>query len=131
MSFPRCCQTAEWWSAAVRHACRLLRAQTILPERWKTLSRGQQKKEIEYAEDRYQARETRDRAARRAWTRQDKQAQLFRTTTAGGPTWNTVERRISYDMDSGAVIRDEDVKGVTNKEILYANLLGGPRDITT
>eukprot|EP00959_Pyramimonas_sp_CCMP1952_P227402 4754413-Pyramimonas_sp.AAC.1 len=34
-------------------------------------------------------------------------------------------------MDSGAVIRDEDVKGVTNKEILHARLPGGPRDITT
>eukprot|EP00959_Pyramimonas_sp_CCMP1952_P432332 9053392-Pyramimonas_sp.AAC.1 len=34
-------------------------------------------------------------------------------------------------MDSGAVIRDEDVKGVTNKEIFYARILGGPRDVTT
>eukprot|EP00959_Pyramimonas_sp_CCMP1952_P456683 9473572-Pyramimonas_sp.AAC.1 len=34
-------------------------------------------------------------------------------------------------MDSGAVIRDEDVKGATKKDILYAQLLGGPRDITT
>eukprot|EP00959_Pyramimonas_sp_CCMP1952_P391009 8194160-Pyramimonas_sp.AAC.1 len=65
----------------------------IFPEHWKTLSRGQQEKEIEYAEDIKQARETRDRAALRVWTRQDKQANHFRTTTAGGPTWNTVERR--------------------------------------
>eukprot|EP00959_Pyramimonas_sp_CCMP1952_P024947 523531-Pyramimonas_sp.AAC.1 len=43
----------------------------ILPEHWKTLSRGQQKKDIEYAEDIKGARE---RAALRAWTRQDKQA---------------------------------------------------------
>eukprot|EP00959_Pyramimonas_sp_CCMP1952_P112606 2354239-Pyramimonas_sp.AAC.1 len=50
---------------------------------------------------------------------------------AGGPTWNTVERRTTYDMDSGAVIRAEDVKGVTNKEILYVRIPGGPRDITT
>eukprot|EP00959_Pyramimonas_sp_CCMP1952_P390768 8188969-Pyramimonas_sp.AAC.1 len=34
-------------------------------------------------------------------------------------------------MDSGAVICDEDVKGVTNKDIRYAQLPGGPRDITT
>eukprot|EP00959_Pyramimonas_sp_CCMP1952_P024886 522352-Pyramimonas_sp.AAC.1 len=103
----------------------------ILPERWKTLSRGQQKKDIGYAEDIKQARDTRERAALRVWTRQDKQAKLFRTTTAGGPTWNTVERRITYDMGSGAVIRDEDVKGVNNNDILYAKLPGGPRDITT
>eukprot|EP00959_Pyramimonas_sp_CCMP1952_P234447 4898781-Pyramimonas_sp.AAC.1 len=102
-----------------------------LPEHWKTLSRGQQKKDIECAEDIKQARETRERAALRAWTRQDKQAKHFRTTAAGGPTWNTVERRITYDMGSGAVIRDEDVKGVTNKEILHAKLPGGPRDIST
>eukprot|EP00959_Pyramimonas_sp_CCMP1952_P001001 20033-Pyramimonas_sp.AAC.1 len=61
----------------------------ILTEHWKTLCRGQQKKEIEYAENIKQAREIRDRAALRAWTRQDKQAKHFRTTTAGGPTWNT------------------------------------------
>eukprot|EP00959_Pyramimonas_sp_CCMP1952_P417506 8747226-Pyramimonas_sp.AAC.1 len=36
-----------------------------LPEHWKTLSRGQQKKEIESAEDIKQARETRERAALR------------------------------------------------------------------
>eukprot|EP00959_Pyramimonas_sp_CCMP1952_P079731 1667492-Pyramimonas_sp.AAC.1 len=45
----------------------------ILPEHWKTLSRGQQKKEIEYANDVKRAREIRDRAALRVWTRQDKQ----------------------------------------------------------
>eukprot|EP00959_Pyramimonas_sp_CCMP1952_P248755 5199746-Pyramimonas_sp.AAC.1 len=68
------------------------RPDRILPERWKTLSRGQHKKDIEYAEDIKQARETRERAALRAWTRRDKEAKLFRTITAGGPTWNTVER---------------------------------------
>eukprot|EP00959_Pyramimonas_sp_CCMP1952_P075266 1572811-Pyramimonas_sp.AAC.1 len=45
----------------------------VLPEHWKTLSRGQQKKEIEYAKDVKRAREIRDRAALRVWTRQDKQ----------------------------------------------------------
>eukprot|EP00959_Pyramimonas_sp_CCMP1952_P043931 918027-Pyramimonas_sp.AAC.1 len=45
----------------------------ILPERWKTLSRGQQKKDIDYADDVKRAREIRDRAAMRVWTRQDKQ----------------------------------------------------------
>eukprot|EP00959_Pyramimonas_sp_CCMP1952_P011176 234025-Pyramimonas_sp.AAC.1 len=54
----------------------------VLPGHWRTLSRGQQKREIEYAEDIKQARETRDRAALRVWTRQDKQAKHFRTTTA-------------------------------------------------
>eukprot|EP00959_Pyramimonas_sp_CCMP1952_P405643 8501765-Pyramimonas_sp.AAC.1 len=39
-----------------------------LPEHWKTLSRGQQKKEIEYSEDIKQARETRERAALRVWS---------------------------------------------------------------
>eukprot|EP00959_Pyramimonas_sp_CCMP1952_P195337 4084502-Pyramimonas_sp.AAC.1 len=34
-------------------------------------------------------------------------------------------------MDSGAVVRDEAVKGATNKEILCARIPGGPRDITT
>eukprot|EP00959_Pyramimonas_sp_CCMP1952_P124293 2598536-Pyramimonas_sp.AAC.1 len=102
------------------------RPDRTLPEHWKILFRGQQKKDIEYTEDIKQARETRERAALRAWIRQDKQAKHFRTTTVGGPTWNTVERRITYDMDSGAVIRDEGVKGVTNKEILYAKLPGGP-----
>eukprot|EP00959_Pyramimonas_sp_CCMP1952_P308522 6456823-Pyramimonas_sp.AAC.1 len=61
------------------------RPDRILPEHWKTLSRGQQKKDIEHAEDIKRARETRERAALRAWTRQDKQAKHFRTTTAGGP----------------------------------------------
>eukprot|EP00959_Pyramimonas_sp_CCMP1952_P073760 1541899-Pyramimonas_sp.AAC.1 len=89
----------------------ITRPDHILSEHWKTLSRRQQKADIECAEDIKQARETRERAALRAWTRQDKQAKLFRATTAGGPTWNTVERRTTYDMDSGAVIRDEDVKG--------------------
>ena len=42
-----------------------------------------------------------------------------------------MERRITYDTDSGAVIRDEDVKGAINKDILYAKLPGGPRDIST
>eukprot|EP00959_Pyramimonas_sp_CCMP1952_P067267 1403869-Pyramimonas_sp.AAC.1 len=37
----------------------------VLPEHWKTLSRGQQKKEIEYANDVKRAREIRDRAALR------------------------------------------------------------------
>eukprot|EP00959_Pyramimonas_sp_CCMP1952_P220882 4618395-Pyramimonas_sp.AAC.1 len=37
----------------------------ILPEHWRTLSRGQQKKEIEHAEDVKRAREIRDRAALR------------------------------------------------------------------
>eukprot|EP00959_Pyramimonas_sp_CCMP1952_P331530 6942486-Pyramimonas_sp.AAC.1 len=45
----------------------------ILPEHWKTLSRGQQEKEIEYADDVIRAREIRDRAALQVWTRQDKQ----------------------------------------------------------
>eukprot|EP00959_Pyramimonas_sp_CCMP1952_P055657 1163192-Pyramimonas_sp.AAC.1 len=54
----------------------------ILPERWKTLSRGQQKREIEYAEDIKQARGTREPAALRVWTRQDKQTKTFRATTA-------------------------------------------------
>eukprot|EP00959_Pyramimonas_sp_CCMP1952_P044479 929552-Pyramimonas_sp.AAC.1 len=57
----------------------------ILPERWKTLSRGQQNTYIDDAECIKQARETRERAALRVWTRQDKQAKLFRATTAGGP----------------------------------------------
>eukprot|EP00959_Pyramimonas_sp_CCMP1952_P106533 2227415-Pyramimonas_sp.AAC.1 len=45
----------------------------VLPEHWKTLSRGQQKKDIDYANDVKRAREIRDRAAFRVWTRQDKQ----------------------------------------------------------
>eukprot|EP00959_Pyramimonas_sp_CCMP1952_P187935 3929650-Pyramimonas_sp.AAC.1 len=37
----------------------------LLPQHWKTLSRGQQKKEIEHAGDIKKARETRERAALR------------------------------------------------------------------
>eukprot|EP00959_Pyramimonas_sp_CCMP1952_P090978 1904744-Pyramimonas_sp.AAC.1 len=61
----------------------------ILTEHWKTMSRGQQKREIAYAEDIKRAREVRDHIALRAWTRQDPQAKIFRATMAGGPAWDT------------------------------------------
>ena len=48
-----------------------------------------------------------------------------------GPKWHTVERRVTYDRHTGDVIRDEDLKGVTSHDILYAKLPSSPRDITT
>ena len=79
----------------------------IFTEEWKRMSRVQQEKAKAYAIDIKRARETRDRAALRVWTRQDKQAQVFRTTKTGGPEWDTVERRVTYDSNTGAILRDE------------------------
>ena len=89
------------------------------------------RKEIAYADDIRRARETRRQSGLRVWTREDAQAKTFRTTSDSGPRWATVERRITYDRTSGAVIRDEDVKGINAHNTLYAKIPDGPRDITT
>ena len=70
------------------------------------------------------------KAKLRVWTREDRKAQCFRTTKSDGPVWETVERRVTYDKGSGAVLRD-DVRGVTDKSVLYAPVPDGPRDIVT
>ena len=103
----------------------------VISEAWDSMSAKQRKAERKYAEDIQRARAIRDRAALRVWTWEDKQAKRFRTTSDSGPVWHTVERRITYDLHTGAIIRDENVKGVNAKNILYAVIPDGPRDITT
>ncbi len=53
----------------------------------------------------------------RVWSRVDTDAACFRTTLSSGPQWSQVVRRVTTDMDTGAVLDDEDVRGMTDKEL--------------
>ena len=98
---------------------------------WKTLSNKQRKDAQDYWAQVLAARDRRRLATLQCWTRADYQAVVLRTTTSDGPKWNTVHRRVVTDAHTGQVLVDQDVRGVTNKGILYAKVPGGPRDIVT
>ena len=63
------------------------------------------------------------------WERRDDDATTFQTVQAGGPEWKLVVRRVTRDSDTGLVISDELVRGVTD-DVLY-RLLDKTRNINT
>ena len=64
------------------------------------------------------------------WAREDRRATAFRTTLVGGPKWQTVNRRVTTDVDTGEVIEDLAIYGTKEQE-LHGIIFGGPRDIKT
>ena len=56
---------------------------------------------------------------------------MHRTSLRGGPRWENVVRRVVLDTRTNEVLEDREMRGVTDKGILYGPVPGGPRDITT
>ena len=65
----------------------------------------------------------------KTWLHDDYGAQQIRTT-ASGPTWQLVVRRITRDLNTGEVLEDLDVRP-SEQQFFYASIPGGPRGIRT
>eukprot|EP00971_Amphidinium_carterae_P041487 814639-Amphidinium_carterae.1 len=50
------------------------------------------------------------------WERPDPTAKCFLCTTAPGPPWNLVYRRVTYDLETKEVIQDVLIDEITNKQ---------------
>ena len=98
---------------------------------WHTMSKKQKRDAQEYWADVLGARDRRRLSKLRCWARADYRAQVHRTTTSDGPRWDRVHRRAVTDARTGQFLLDQDVRGMTNKGLLYAKVPGGPRDIAT
>ena len=65
------------------------------------------------------------------WKRHDEKAEVFRTVLKGGPDWNSVTRRVTYDLYTKEVIDDEENPHEHENRYLYREIPGAPRDIRT
>ena len=66
----------------------------------------------------------------RTWTRVDTYAKRFRTSNRDGPSWNSVVRRVTKNLENDAVLEDITVHDKTNK-FLYRELPQGVVAIET
>ena len=98
---------------------------------WGGMSGKQRKDAKDYWSRVLSARDTRRLSKLQCWTRADPQARVHVGTTQDGPQWAHVHRRVVTDATTGQLLLDQDVRGMTNKGILYARVAGGPRDIIT
>ena len=64
------------------------------------------------------------------FVRIDKNVRVMPTTCPDGPMWPTVVRRVVEDVDTGQVLSDEDVRGITIEE-LSGVFRSGPRNVKT
>ena len=61
----------------------------------------------------------------------DSGAKTFQTTRNGGPKWDEVRRRVTYDADTGKLIKDEPISKALTSQQLHRRLPGRPRHIKT
>ena len=54
---------------------------------------------------------------KKLWSRVDRDALRFRTTSRGGPEWKNVIKRTTYNLDTNEVVARERVQGLTRKEL--------------
>ena len=65
------------------------------------------------------------------FTRTDHNVQSYRTTAQNGPKWDTVVRRVTYDLDKQVVVQDIKVKDQPTGYDWHAPLPQGVRNIST
>ena len=67
------------------------------------------------------------------WSRTDRSATRYRTTSKGGPDWKSVVRRITRDAQTGEVLDDWTITPEDRFDPikLYGRVPTGPRNITT
>ena len=67
------------------------------------------------------------------WSREDRQAKVYRTVADEGPAWRQVVRRVTTDLQTGRTIQDVDAVWWSDKtrSELYCPIPDGPRDIRT
>ena len=66
----------------------------------------------------------------KAWCRTDLNTRTYKGTMRGGPKWNEVVTRLTYDADSGVLLLEEDARWITRAQ--ENNEIGdGVHDITT
>ena len=113
----------------------------ILPELWKRSSAKQKAHAIaEYARlklakkaKKATVRDERNASAtgQTTWRRCDSAATVFVTTTADGPKWEWVTRRITRDRSDGRVIEDLEINPDISQEVLCRPIPKGPKDVET
>ena len=65
------------------------------------------------------------------WKRYDNNAQTFKTSNCKGPSWKTVYRRQTFDMDSNQEIENIPITLLTSDSILHRQLPHGVMNIKT
>ena len=65
------------------------------------------------------------------WSRYDFEARRYRGSNSKGPLWGDVVRRITLDIDSNRVIKDEAISGEIPVKQLYDKLPTGTKNIQT
>ena len=64
------------------------------------------------------------------WSRTDLGARTLKTTLKGGPAWADVTRRITMNMKTGQVVKDQPAGKIT-RSLEHELIVGGPLDIIT
>ena len=65
------------------------------------------------------------------WFRMDKNKKCFLTTKAGGPKWNDVISRTTYDLDNGDMIEYIQIDETISDEFLHRKLPMGVKNVST
>ena len=76
------------------------------------------------------AKQAARRKAQDTWERVDYAATNFQGIDVGGPSWQSVTRRVTKDVRTGDVIDDEYKLTKHDKKFLFRELPGAPRDIS-